>query len=295
MYFVENRVWCRLSKMLNLDTLTNLTKNVTIVQSQYSYCEESKKHLEAKMDNLSDLGFLINAMGGDQGGDGDTGSMFPRSDATDLGNGAQFIPGEVTEARRGGKKVEFQQPCRNGCCWYWQMPDGSRKYHYEQASSEQLKSDHNGVCPDCGNNHISGGTMKAEQVADHGQMKAVTNTASKTGARNLLAHATHIGGSNAIYAQEAAGQQELVNSDTLPVSIDNESRAILEKAGVVFGDTVKGDDLFRYVTLPSGWKKVATDHDMWSHLVDENGAVRAEIFYKAAFYDRRANMRATKS
>lgn len=44
------------------------------------------------------------------------------------------------------------------------------------------------------------------------------------------------------------------------------------------------------VELPDGWKKVGTNHDMHSDLVDETGKVRASIFYKAAFYDRRADM-----
>ena len=44
------------------------------------------------------------------------------------------------------------------------------------------------------------------------------------------------------------------------------------------------------VKLPAGWKKQATDHSMWSKLLDESGAVVASIFYKAAFYDRIAEM-----
>jgi hypothetical protein len=43
--------------------------------------------------------------------------------------------------------------------------------------------------------------------------------------------------------------------------------------------------------LPDGWQKRATDHDMWSELVDADGVVVASMFYKAAFYDRRAFLR----
>src|SRR5262249_62223077 len=64
-----------------------------------------------------------------------------------------------------------------------------------------------------------------------------------------------------------------------------------ELAGVVFGKVVPGDSLFVFVTLPNGWKKVPTDHSMWSNLVDDKGRKRAAIFYKAAFYDRDAHLR----
>lgn len=100
------------------------------------------------------------------------------------------------------------------------------------------------------------------------------------------------GNPGAIEAQEKRGQSQLVSSDVLPAKCDATSLATLEAAGVVFGEPVEGDPLFRHAILPAGWKKVATDHDMWSDLVDAAGVVRAEIFYKAAFYDRSAFMRA---
>ena len=56
--------------------------------------------------------------------------------------------------------------------------------------------------------------------------------------------------------------------------------------GVVYGEDV--DDLFVNVTLPPSWQVNPTDHSMWSELVDSDGVVRAQIFYKAAFYDRSA-------
>lgn len=65
----------------------------------------------------------------------------------------------------------------------------------------------------------------------------------------------------------------------------------MEKWGFKFHGPVEGDGLFQYVTLPDGWKKVETDHAMWSHLVDDKGRKRASIFYKAAFYDRSAHLR----
>jgi hypothetical protein len=102
------------------------------------------------------------------------------------------------------------------------------------------------------------------------------------------------GGSSAIIRQEALGQCELVGSDTLPRRmLGADTRAVLEAAGVEFMGDVEGDDQFQYAKLPAGWGKVATDHSMWSKLVDEQGRERAAIFYKAAFYDRSAHISAT--
>ena len=95
----------------------------------------------------------------------------------------------------------------------------------------------------------------------------------------------------AIVAQEKAGQTSFVKSDTLPSQMSREARLGLETAGVVFGDPVPGDYLFVYVTLPNGWYKEGTSHDMYSSLMDNKGRKRAGIFYKAAFYDRRADLR----
>lgn len=88
-----------------------------------------------------------------------------------------------------------------------------------------------------------------------------------------------------IERQESAGQAELCRTEVLPKECP---RAELEKFGVVFGDD--HDDLFVNVTLPAGWKKRATDHSMHSDLVDDKGRKRGSIFYKAAFYDRKADM-----
>jgi hypothetical protein len=95
-------------------------------------------------------------------------------------------------------------------------------------------------------------------------------------------------GSGGIERQEARGQQELVKSESLPAKCRD--REALEAVGVKFGQPYPDDPLFCDVVLPAGWKKQATDHSMWSHLLDEKGRKRASIFYKAAHYDRRADM-----
>lgn len=97
------------------------------------------------------------------------------------------------------------------------------------------------------------------------------------------------GNPQAIEKQEAQGQQEVVNAAVLPTNVTN--REMFESAGVVFGEPLADDPLFCNATLPEGWTKRATEHRLWTELVDEHGGVRGSIFYKAAFYDRDAFMR----
>lgn len=93
-----------------------------------------------------------------------------------------------------------------------------------------------------------------------------------------------------IPAQERKGQQELVDSDVLPVAMHT-PRERFEALGFVFGDAVPDDPIFRLARLPVGWKREASDHDMWSYVVDGRGVRRVAVFYKAAYYDRNAFMR----
>lgn len=112
-----------------------------------------------------------------------------------------------------------------------------------------------------------------------------------TSRRDPLVHfaASMSGPDTYITDMESAGQQQLVKSDLLPTDCRNHPE--FEALGFVFGEVVEDDPLFRHATLPQGWKREASDHAMWSYLVDETGTRRVAIFYKAAFYDRRAFMR----
>ena len=125
----------------------------------------------AHISGLVALGFLTNAIGGG----GDRGQSFPRSDAEDLSRGLRFIPGEVTDARRKGERVEFVNECSHPRCWYWQFPDGSRTYYWERWDYESIatengvaleeneygtKAGDTGRCRVCGNTHTSGGHIK---------------------------------------------------------------------------------------------------------------------------------------
>lgn len=99
--------------------------------------------------------------------------------------------------------------------------------------------------------------------------------------------------SEAIYAMEKRGQQELVHSDRLPTEVLGGTDADFEAVGFTFGEPDPRDPLFRPATLPDGWTREASDHDMGSYVVDPQGRRRVSIFYKAAFYDRRAHMSLT--
>lgn len=122
-------------------------------------------------DPLVAFAFLSNALESRHGGDGDTDASFPRSDAEDLSRGCRFIPGEVTMARRRGERVSFVSDCGQ-CCWYWQMSDGSRIYHFERFTYERIKACNGitddkalaGPCPNCGNPRTNGGTVTATEL-----------------------------------------------------------------------------------------------------------------------------------
>jgi hypothetical protein len=106
--------------------------------------------------DLFGLGFLSQRF--NDSADGDTGASFPRSDVEDLGRGVRFIPGEVTMARRAGRKVTLFDYC-SANCWYWEFDDGSRTYHFDPLVYDRLKGD--GKCLKCGNEHIAGGRVPA--------------------------------------------------------------------------------------------------------------------------------------
>lgn len=119
-------------------------------------------------------------------------------------------------------------------------------------------------------------------------MRAPRNTATEHPA--ILAMQMLGEGSRAIENMESRGQGEFVNSDTLPAQMSAEDKATLEAAGVKFLGPAEGDELFVYATLPAGWRKRETGHSMHNDLLDDKGRCRASIFYKAAFYDRRADL-----
>jgi hypothetical protein len=93
-----------------------------------------------------------------------------------------------------------------------------------------------------------------------------------------------------IERQEKEGQIEQSFKDTLPISMQGCSILDFEKLGFKF---LGKEDIFWHCEFPKGWRKRPTSHDMWTDLLDAKGRKRGAIFYKAAFYDRSANIHLT--
>lgn len=90
-----------------------------------------------------------------------------------------------------------------------------------------------------------------------------------------------------IERSEIAGEKIFISRDALPIATAADWE-ILESWGVEKGEAI--DDLFYSAKLPTGWSKVAGKVPRGSTLCDDRGLVRATIFYKAAFYDPKADL-----
>ncbi len=118
----------------------------------------------------------------------------------------------------------------------------------------------------------------------------ITDTSKITPSSMLLAVIPGLQG--VAEEQERAGQRKLARSDQLPRSgLLGADRAAWESVGVrILDDKIGDDPLFCEVELPAGWGRRPTDHPLHTDLVDERGRTRGRIFYKAASYDRRADI-----
>lgn len=116
-----------------------------------------------------------------------------------------------------------------------------------------------------------------------------TSKISSPGASDLIACQLMTG--RAIELMEERGQRELVGqSQRLPTKGTKGEEEMWAKMGVTIVRVDDEDPLFSIVMLPEGWSLRPTEHAMWSDLVDQNGGIRAGVFYKAAFYDRGAHV-----
>lgn len=89
---------------------------------------------------------------------------------------------------------------------------------------------------------------------------------------------------------ERAGQQHLIAQNLLPAVATRRDWKTLRRWGFRQQGPAE-DPLFSQVTFPDGWKLQACGAARWCVLVDPSGTHRAEIFYKATPYDRRAFLR----
>lgn len=113
---------------------------------------------------------------------------------------------------------------------------------------------------------------------------AAIAAAAKGDFQNAMVAATPGG----IEAQEKAGQTALnLKFTRLPKDGMDRYRPILERLGFTIGEDF--DRFFVNVTAPAGWTTRPTDHSMHSYILDDQGRQRGSIFYKAAFYDERAD------
>lgn len=92
---------------------------------------------------------------------------------------------------------------------------------------------------------------------------------------------------NVVENMEREGHEKAIRQGLMPKMM-HPAKEEWEKIGFVFKEI--DDDLMYSVTLPEGWSRRMTDHDMHSEIVDANGLVRGTMFYKASFYDRKADM-----
>ncbi|RCG27229.1 hypothetical protein DQ384_26280 [Sphaerisporangium album] len=99
----------------------------------------------------------------------------------------------------------------------------------------------------------------------------------------------------AIEKQEAEGAAAMQRGDCeiIPVEINGGTEADLIALGFVLGPVDPADRLMREATLPAGWKRTGTGHSMHTDIVDELGRKRIGIFFKNAWYDRRADLSIT--
>lgn len=105
----------------------------------------------------------------------------------------------------------------------------------------------------------------------------------------LLAFIRAINGEeNFLENMEVEGQQKAIRRNKMAKSMRPE-KEIWEQLGFKFSE-IEDDDILYDATLPEGWSMQATEHAMWINILDPNGRIRGKMFYKAAFYDRRADM-----
>jgi hypothetical protein len=93
-----------------------------------------------------------------------------------------------------------------------------------------------------------------------------------------------------IEEQEAEGAAAMQQGTCEVIPAQGASEEELTALGFVLGPIDPNDKLFRQATLPAGWKRAGTGHSMHTDIVDELGRTRVGIFYKAAWYDRRADL-----
>lgn len=113
---------------------------------------------------------------------------------------------------------------------------------------------------------------------------------SKQDPEKILAEPLVLGKKQMIVKQEMLGQKQALDPTVLPKA-PSEDWQILKRWG--FQKLKDIDDLFCECIFPPGWKK-SPYYRMWTDILDERGLAKASYFYKAVYYDRRANISINK-
>lgn len=144
---------------------------------------------------------------------------------------------------------------------------------------------------------------KKRRLEDGTYDAPIQNTSARDPSEHLVDVMAHGGSaSRLVEAQESAGQKQVAKAagTRLPaegtVNGRYEGNPLFDwgSIGVKIGEPIKNDEIWIEAELPEGWSVKPTDHSMWSDLVDDKGRKRAQIFYKAAFYDRSCSITATR-
>lgn len=93
-----------------------------------------------------------------------------------------------------------------------------------------------------------------------------------------------------VEAMEKAGQEQLVKSVLVPTKVNDGTDEDLIAMGFDLDAPLFDDPIFRPAVFPEGWTRRPGASVYWSEILDAEGTVRIAVFYKAAFYDRRAGM-----
>lgn len=88
--------------------------------------------------------------------------------------------------------------------------------------------------------------------------------------------------------QRARGQHQLLQSNVLPTWLRAVDERVLLELDFELDPVYPDDPLFRAATLPNGWALVPTPHVLWSQIVDADRGPWYQVFYDAAYFQRRA-------
>ncbi len=125
--------------------------------------------------------------------------------------------------------------------------------------------------------------LDSAEIKEEGYTPAAYAAAFSGDIRNTLAASSPAG----IQSQESSGTRASAADETLPLDMGRSSD-LIEKMG--FTNIKPQDKLFQSCKFPSGWTKMPHPKDHRTVLIlDAQGIARGEYWYKAAFYDQKAN------